>query len=159
MATAADLSQRMDRYLKKFQVAVKFCNDLSQLSTCKRLQVAAVIVDHRFTKVLSIGYNGPPSHSEYECTGEPGNCGCVHAEANALIKLTNRSPHMFMITTHTPCVHCAGLIINAGIDAVFSVKPYRAGNTMNFIMIGDESDEVLKRWCVNYEIGRAAGLA
>lgn len=158
MESSKDLSIRVDRYIEKFNVMVRFCNDLARLSTCKRLQVAAVIVDHRFTRVLSIGFNGPYSGSKIECTGEQGNCGCVHAEANALIKLTHRTPHMFMITTHTPCVHCAGLIHNAGIDEIFSSHVYRAGKTTFFHMIGDESNAVLERWCVNYEIGRSAGL-
>ena len=125
-----------------------FCKSLSKLSTCRRLQVAAIIVDHRFTRVLSIGYNGWPVGAPNDaCLGVAGSCGCVHAEANALIKLQYRTPHMFMITTHSPCLHCAGLILNAGIDEVFSVHPYRAGTTMNFHLIGDH-DEVLKRWAL-----------
>jgi dCMP deaminase len=115
------------------------------LSTCKRLRVGAIIVDHKFTKVLSIGYNGQPAgRHNNDCTGVTP-CGCVHAEANALIKLQQRTECMFLIATHTPCGHCEGLIINTGIKEVFAWEAYRIPPSLPVTIIG-EHFEILKRW-------------
>lgn len=125
----------------------RWAKQAAELSTCGRLQVGCLIVDHTFTDVLAIGYNGQPAgRPNTGClAGCPGSCGCVHAEANALIKLRHRSRHMFMFCTHSPCEHCAGLIINAGISEVFAWELYRNSPILNYTLIGDH-DEVLKRW-------------
>ena len=137
----------LERYHQKFQVMANLALNIANLSTCKRLKVGAVIVNHEFTRVLSVGYNGPPRNMPNDsCTGETP-CGCIHAEANALIKLEHRSKHMFMICTHTPCYHCEGLMVNAGIDEVFAWDAYRIPPKIyNVHIIGDDSDKVLERW-------------
>ena len=137
------------RYHQKFDVMCRLVQDIATLSTCKRLQVGAVIVDVGFTQVLSIGYNGPASGLPNDsCTGEQGSCGCIHAEANALIKLSDRRPS-FLIATHSPCVHCAGLIVNAGIEHVFYFNEYRIQSGL-YTKIGNHN-EVLQRW---YDMSR-----
>jgi dCMP deaminase len=99
---------------------------VSQRSVCERLlQVGAVVTDEQHTRILGIGYNGPPAGMPHKCRAdEPGNCGCVHAEANALIK----SPYpqgRILYATHSPCESCAALIINAGIYLVVYREAYR----------------------------------
>ena len=132
----------LERYYEKFNVMAELSRKLASLSSCARLKVGAVITDHTFTRILSIGYNGPPSGKPNDsCTGATP-CGCVHAEANALIKL--RSRPVFLICTHTPCPHCEGMLINVGIKEVFAWEAYRIAPTIPVTIIGDHF-ETLKR--------------
>lgn len=135
----------MERYFKKFDVMVNFAQQIAKLSTCTRLQVGCVVVNHALTHVLAMGYNGPargrPNNS---CTGAAGSCGCIHAEANALIKL-KETKHMCIITTHSPCEHCEGLILNSNIERVYYFIEYRKSNVNQFIRIGDHYED-LERW-------------
>lgn len=99
----------------KWRVFFDFTKSLETLSTCKRRQVGCVIVESDLTRVHAIGYNGPPAHvSNDACRIVEGNCGCIHAEANALIKLNTERNNLILISTSSPCEHCAGLIINNG---------------------------------------------
>lgn len=110
------------------KVFLDFTSGLGRLSTCKRLKVGAIIIPQEMTEVLSIGYNGPPVGKDNMGCREVsvGSCGCVHAEANALLKLHSRHHGLVMITTRSPCEHCAGLIINSRcIDAIVYIDEYR----------------------------------
>lgn len=111
------------RLLHKLQTFLRFAFDLSRLSTCKRAQVGCLIVPHDFSEVLSIGINGPSrGRANNACTNVPKNCGCVHAEANALAKLTSKVPSIALCTC-APCVRCAGVILNVKtIEAVVFVQ-------------------------------------
>lgn len=103
----------MQRYLRKIEKMITFCRDLSGLSTCRRYPTAAIVFPFDCTSVYAIGYNGPPAGiSNDSCVNATGNCGCIHAEANALLKLTGLAPAV-MFCTVSPCMLCAGLIINS----------------------------------------------
>lgn len=117
----------LDRKTNKFLKFLKFMTDLEDLSVCKRSKCAAIVYPGDFTRILSIGYNGPPSGLNHDhCTGQEGLCGCVHAEANAIIKLNDAVKNATMLCTMSPCYHCAGLIINSrSIGAVAYVSEYR----------------------------------
>lgn len=106
---------------------MSFVEDLASLSTCKRAQVGAIVIPPNYSQIYSIGYNGPPRGTDNSsCTNRKGECGCVHAEANAMIKLRAEVEGLTLLTTTSPCVHCAGLIINDGrIDRVVYLKAYR----------------------------------
>lgn len=88
-----------------------------------------MIIPPDLTEVLAIGYNGPASGEDHICCRGPdavGSCGCIHGEANALIKLKTRRRDLLMITTLSPCEHCAGLIINnRSIRIVIYTSEYR----------------------------------
>lgn len=116
----------LSRSEEKLAIFTGFAEALASLSTCKRLQVGCVVVPKDFSKVHSIGYNGPPAGVDNDsCNGAQGGCGCVHAEANALIKLTDVSDAL-LITTRSPCPHCAGLIVNSRkISSVLWLHAYR----------------------------------
>ena len=121
----------MTRKLEKLIKFVRFCDDLATLSTCKRAQCGAIIFDWGFRGVLGIGYNGQPAGTDNgACNGVEGVCGCVHAEANCLIKVPRGDGSrrdLAMYSTTYPCPHCAGLIANHGdVLCVFYAKPYRA---------------------------------
>lgn len=115
------------RFRQKLKVFFGFTEDLASLSTCRRLQVGALIVQPDFSEVLAVGYNGPPAgRSNDSCRSNQGNCGCVHAEANAIAKLATRDRDLLMLVTASPCEACAGLIINSGRVAVLIYgEPYR----------------------------------
>jgi len=94
-------------------------------SHCLRSSVGAVITDATFERLLAFGYNGNYKGGPNECDRlDVGNCGCIHAEANALVKRRYEDPGA-IFTSLTPCIACAKLIINAGIPRVFSLRAYR----------------------------------
>lgn len=119
------MTRRFHRKLARF---ARFASDLSTLSTCGRSSVGCVVVLPDFTEVLAIGYNGPRKGASHDtCQGPEavGSCGCVHAEANALVRLSDRRDAM-LITTMSPCRACADLIVNRGtITHVEYIMPYR----------------------------------
>lgn len=112
---------------RKLDVFVRLAVDLADLSRCSRRRVGCVVVDRAMTEVLAIGYNGPASGlSNDSCRGGEGSCGCVHAEANALVKLQTRQSGLVLVTTCSPCEHCAGLVANCKrVSVVVYVEAYR----------------------------------
>ena len=116
------------RVRDKFVAFAGFTQSLAGLSQCQRLRVGCTVVRPDLSEVVAIGYNGPPVGLPNDgCRSAEGNCGCVHAEANALLKLKVGTPGLVMITTDSPCEHCAGLILNAGgrVRAVAYARAYR----------------------------------
>lgn len=75
-----------------------------------------------------MGYNGGPKGLRNEClSDEPGHCGHIHAEVNALLKMDYNDPaekHMYV--TVSPCYMCAVATINAGISKVTYLESYRS---------------------------------
>jgi dCMP deaminase len=104
------------------------------MGTCSRAGVGAVIV--RDDRVLSLGFNGSARHTPHckedgcwiQQRGSTISCvRSVHAEANAICNaaymgVETRGGEIFC--THYPCVNCLKLIINAGIQKLYYVKPY-----------------------------------
>lgn len=99
-------------------------------STCLRRKVGAVLaVDGR---ILSTGYGGAPAGMDH-CS--PSNCfpdkpclRTIHAEANAIAWAARcgiRTDPSTLYTTASPCIECAKLIINAGVQRVVYSEPYR----------------------------------
>lgn len=99
---------------------------------CMKRQVAAVVVkDHR---IVATGYNGTPKGAtncnEGGCercnTLAPSgtgldDCVCNHAEENAICQAAYHGISIKDATlycTHSPCLRCAKLLINAGIKEV-----------------------------------------
>lgn len=79
-----------------------------------------------YTRVLSFGYNGNAKGLANTCdSDEPGQCGCVHAEMNALLKLDYTEPSKVMFVTDSPCKACAKAMVNSGISRVYFVREYR----------------------------------
>lgn len=100
---------------------------MSTRATCHRLKVGCVIVSSDNHRILSIGYNGGAMGLKNECdSSEPGNCGCIHAEENALIKLNFNDPSdKKLLVTMSPCLQCAKRIVNAKIPVVMYLNEYR----------------------------------
>jgi dCMP deaminase len=100
----------------------------SENSYCKRRQVGALIVKDKM--IISDGYNGTPSGFENNCEDENGltKSYVLHAEANAITKIAcsnNNSKNATLYVTASPCIECAKLIIQAGINRVVYSEKYR----------------------------------
>lgn len=114
------------RKLEKLANMIAFGELQAKLSQCKRNSNGAVIFNADFSAVHAIGYNGPPKGNYATCTEEEGNCLCIHAETNALLKLKTSETGLVMYTTTSPCWYCAGAILNSGqIDLVLWDRAYR----------------------------------
>lgn len=103
--------------------------ELAARSTCRRLAVGTVITSTDFRKVLAVGYNGNASGLPNDCDcDEPGNCGCLHSEENAVINCDSpRYEGKLVFVTHLPCVMCAKRLINLGsVQKVFYGEDYRS---------------------------------
>ncbi|MEE8409401.1 MAG: deaminase [Myxococcota bacterium] len=110
------------------EIYIRLARELSARSTCKRLKVGTVITSTDFRKVLAVGYNGNATGLPNECDrDEPGNCGCLHSEENAVINCDSpRMVEKLVFVTHLPCVPCAKRLINLGnVRKVFYAEDYR----------------------------------
>ncbi len=101
---------------------------LARRSSCSRLSVGCVVVSSDNTRVLALGYNGGARGLKNEClSNEPGACGHLHAEVNALLKLDAQQGvwARLMYVTTSPCYMCAVAIVNAEVDEVVYANEYR----------------------------------
>jgi dCMP deaminase len=109
-------------------IYMKLALMMAKRSTCERLQVGCVITTEDFSNVLGIGYNGNAKGFPNKCSrSTPGNCGDLHAEDNALLKV-NSGPEIAKIAfiTHQPCEMCAKRLVNkGGFKKVYYLNPYR----------------------------------
>lgn len=101
---------------------------LSKASYAKRRQVGCLIVKDR--SIISDGYNGTVSGFPNVCEDENGLTlpGVLHAETNALSKLTKSSQSSIgatMYITLSPCLECAKLIVQSGIARVVYIEEYK----------------------------------
>ena len=119
----------------------------STLSYAKRLQVGSVIV--KGNKILATGYNGMPSGWDNECeTVEIVEIDekfskqlvtkqeVLHSETNAIAKVsasTESSEGAAMFCTHAPCINCAKLIYQRGINSLYYRNTYRDTSGIEFL--------------------------
>ena len=113
-------------------------NEVATRTTCLRRGVGAVIVKDR--RILATGYNGVPTGmahcAETGCLrqqlGVPSGqrheiCRGLHAEQNAIIQAArygiNITGASIYVNTQ-PCVVCAKMLINAGIEEIVYQNPY-----------------------------------
>lgn len=109
---------------------------LASRSTCKRLAVGTVITSTDYRKVLAVGYNGNASGLPNSCDrDEPGNCGCLHSEENAVINCdAPRVVDKVVFVTHLPCVACAKRLINLGnVKTVIYGEDYRVRDSVELL--------------------------
>ena len=129
------------KFLSAFMdVAKRF----AELSTARRLKVGAIVV--KDDRVISIGYNGMPSGWDNNCEnhigfdkGEPvykTKPEVLHAETNAIAKLARSNESGLgadMFITHAPCMDCAKLIYQSGINCVYYRHTYRVTDGIEFL--------------------------
>ena len=116
----------------------------SKLSSAKRLQVGCVVV--KDNTIIGIGYNGMPSGWTNECEHAVQHSDdtvelktkpeVLHAETNALAKIarsTNSSEGASIFVTHAPCIDCAKLIYQSGINSIYYRNSYRDEKGTDFL--------------------------
>jgi len=117
---------------------LKIASVVAERSTCRRHHVGAVAV--RDKHMLSTGYNGAPSGQkdclELGCLRDELNipsgerheiCRGIHAEQNVIIQASLHGVSLEGSTiycTHTPCVLCAKMLVNARIKRYVSFGRY-----------------------------------
>jgi dCMP deaminase len=110
---------------KLLRLWTSVATEVAALSTCTRLQVGALLISLDGERLLAYGYNGGPRGGpNVPLLDEQGNDFWIHAEANALVKTRPVEP-FHAILTHTPCLRCASLLINAGVEKVVAMDLYR----------------------------------
>ncbi len=125
------------RHRPNFEVIyMNLAKSLAQRSTCHRLCVGTVITSTDYRKVLAVGYNGNATGLPNQCDREePGNCGCLHSEENAVINCDSpRHVEKIVFVTHLPCVQCAKRLINLGnVKAIYYDQDYRIKDSVHVL--------------------------
>jgi dCMP deaminase len=133
------------------EVYMRMAQELAKRSTCARNQVGTVIASPDLSQVLGVGYNGNARGLPNRCDStEPGKCGCIHSEQNALIKAGAQLPGKVMFVTTSPCVMCAKMTINTNVVRVFYRDPYRDAAGLDVLRQGGVEvvhyDQLRDRW-------------
>lgn len=137
------------------EIYMNLAVDLAARSHCVRAQVGAVLT--KDTRIISIGYNGPPAET-HNCDEEWPDTGCardskgscslaLHAEENAILYAARNGARLeggTLYTTLSPCIACARLILSSGIKEVFYKDSYAAYKGLP----SDEGVDFLKRFGV-----------
>jgi dCMP deaminase len=114
---------------------MNLATDLAKRSHCVKAQVGAVLT--KDTRIISIGYNGPPAGT-HNCDEEFPDVGCprdnknscslaLHAEENAILYAVKNGATIEGTTlylTLSPCLSCARLIFSSGIKKVWFKNSY-----------------------------------
>ena len=103
---------------------------VAKRSTCNRRSVGTVLV--RDKRILTTGYNGSPSGlphcTDVGCLIVDGHCvRAIHAGQNAIIQAALHGINLRGATcyvTSSPCVHCAKMLIAAGIERIVYMDSY-----------------------------------
>lgn len=143
----------VDAYMKTAEV-------FAGLSSARRLHVGAIII--KDDRIISIGYNGMPSGWDNNCEDkiycDDGDWSeqqlpktenlpwlryklvtkpeVLHAETNAIAKLaksTESGVDATLFVTHAPCLDCAKLVYQSGINSVFYRNSYRSDDGLQFL--------------------------
>jgi len=125
-------------------------------STCLRRHVAAIIVKDK--QIISTGYNGAPKgvfHCEQVgCLREKNHvpsgerhelCRGIHAEQNAIIQAAVHGVGIEgaeIYITHSPCILCSKMLINAGIKRITFAGDYPDSMAMD--LLSEAGVEVVK---------------
>ena len=137
-------------------IFMNLATDLAKRSHCVKAQVGAVLV--KDTRIISIGYNGPPAGT-HNCDEEFPEQGCprdskgscslaLHAEENAILYAVKNGANLegaTLYTTLSPCLPCARLIFSAGIKRVYFDKSYAEYKGL----LSDEGVDFLNKFGVN----------
>ncbi len=131
------------------EIYTQLAKILAERSTCVRLKVGTVITSTDYRKVLAVGYNGNATGLPNTCDREePGNCGCLHSEENAVINCdAPRSTEKIVFVTHLPCVQCAKRLINLGnVKKIYYWQDYRIRDSLQVLKaVGIEAEQISLR--------------
>ena len=130
--------------------------NLARRSHCIKIHVGAVLT--KDTRIISIGYNGPPSGT-HNCDVEFPELGCardskgscslaIHAEQNAILYAVKNNTSVdgsTLYVTLAPCLACARIIFSMGIKKVVYLYSYAEYKGLPF----DEGIEFLRKFGVD----------
>ncbi len=116
-------------------IFMNLATDLAARSHCVKAQVGAVL--SKDTRIISIGYNGPPAGT-HNCDEEWPETGCprdsknscslaIHAEENAILYAVKNGSALegsTLYVTLSPCISCARIIYSTGIKRVWYKDSY-----------------------------------
>ena len=136
-------------------IFMKLASDLAARSHCVKAQVGAVLT--KDTRIISIGYNGPPAGT-HNCDEEWPETGCprdsknscslaLHAEENAILYAVKNGASLegsTLYITLSPCLSCARIIYSSGIKKVW----YKASYADYKGLPSDEGVDFLNRFGV-----------
>lgn len=109
------------------EMLMEMAGVVAKRSTCSRASVGVVIA--RAGRPLVTGYNGAPAGMDHCNHVDDTPCFiAVHAEANAIAYAARwgiRLQGATLYTTLVPCLPCAQVVVNSGIDRVVYSKYYR----------------------------------
>ena len=118
----------------KIYTFLKMAEVLSELSTCSRRKVGAIMVDSSW-RIVGSGYNGNARRLVH-CIDEPCKgavytsgtrldlCEAIHAEQNALMQCPDTDKIHAIFVTTSPCVHCLKMLMNTSCKYIFFSKYY-----------------------------------
>ncbi|HRI78209.1 MAG TPA: dCMP deaminase family protein [Cyclobacteriaceae bacterium] len=135
--------------------------NLAKRSHCIKRHVGAVLT--KDSRIISIGYNGPPSGT-HNCDEEWPETGCprdskngcslaIHAEQNAILYAVKNKTAIegaTLYVTLSPCLACARMIYSMGINRVIYLKSYAEYKNLP----SDEGVDFLKNFgisCAQYD--------
>jgi dCMP deaminase len=140
---------------------MKIAEATAELSTAVRLKVGSIIVKNN--SIISYGYNGTPTGWDNTCedvlvtydvrdtyfstdwtynestkqyTRLKTKPETLHSESNAIAKVAKSnesSDGAALFCTHAPCLDCAKLIHQAGINSVYYRNAYRSTDGITFL--------------------------
>lgn len=132
--------------------------NLAKRSHCIMRHVGAVLT--KDTRIISIGYNGPPAGT-HNCDEEWPEQGCprdskggcslaIHAEQNALLYAVKNKTEVkgaTLYVTLAPCLACARIIYTMGVSKVIYLNSYAEYKGIE----SDEGVDFLKKFGVEVE--------
>lgn len=118
----------MTIHLKYHEAMIKTAHIWSQLSSCNRLKVGAVLAKNN--RIIGVGYNGTISGMSNDCEDEQGKTrdNVIHAEKNVLLFCAKEGISVdgaSLYVTHSPCLNCSSSIAQSGIKNVFYMIDYK----------------------------------
>lgn len=138
------------------QIYMELAGNLALRSHCVKAQVGAVLT--KDTRIVSLGYNGPPSGT-HNCNEEWPEEGCprdskgscslaLHAEQNAILYASKNNVTIegsTLYVTLSPCIACARIIYTMGIKRVIYKNSYADFKGIP----SDEGVDFLRKFGVN----------
>ena len=136
------------------QSFLRVAQEIASNSKAVRLKVGSVLVNLD-NHIIGTGYNGTPSGSNYDIeklenvvvkrryylklffekkTLIHTNPWVIHSELNCILNATtNNLTGCKIYCTHSPCVHCAAIIVQKGISHVYYLDEYRNTKGLDFL--------------------------
>ena len=132
--------------------------NLAKRSHCIKRHVGAVLT--KDTRIISIGYNGPPAGT-HNCDEEWPEVGCprdskggcslaIHAEQNALLYAVKNKTEVegaTLYVTLSPCLACSRIIYTMGVKTVVYLNSYAEYKGIE----SDEGVDFLKKFGVDVQ--------